>query len=352
MTILDRYLFNAIVGSTLLVLLVLLALGGFVEFVSQLGDIGQGSYDMFTAAQYVLLKMPRLAAGLLPVSALLGALLGLGALASGSELIVLRAAGVSAGRMARAVALTGALIAGVGGIVGEFVAPQMDLYARQMRAIAKSGPVEMIGSSSAWLRDGNVIFNVRSGMGGAEQAGLFAYRLGEPGALAGIGRADPVDLNAETTLTDYRESRFDRDEVSIDTSVSDSQAVILRDLLTLTAVRDSNLTAGELYRYIRYLKANAMDSERFEVAFWGRMAAIVGVIIMCVLALPFVFGSLRSTGAGARMIVGVLIGVGYFLLNRTLADSGAVFNLSPLVVAWFPTALLAVVTAIGLSRLR
>lgn len=351
MSILDRYLFKAIVGSTLLVLLVLLALGGFVEFVSQLNSIGEGNYDMAVAGQYVLLKLPRLAAGLLPVSALLGALLGLGVLASGSELIVLRAAGVSAGRLARSVGITGVLIALVGGVIGEFIAPQMDLLARQIRAVAKSGEIEMVGSSS-WLRDGNVIFNVRSAMEGIEYGGVFSYRIKAPGKLAGIGRADPVDLDADSVLSDYRESRFDTSGVRIDTEISPSQASILRDLLTLTAVRDSNLTAPELYRYVRYLKANALESDRFEIIFWGRMAGIAGVALMCVLALPFVFGSLRTTGAGARMIVGVLIGVAYFLLNRTLADSGAVFNLHPLLVAWLPTGLLAAATLFGLSRMR
>ena len=65
----------------------------------------------------------------------------------------------------------------------------------------------------------------------------------------------------------------------------------------------------------------------------------------------FVFGSLRDTGAGGRMIVGVLIGVGYFLLGSTMADSGTVFDLSPFVAAWLPTVLLTTGTLIALRRM-
>ena len=353
MPILNRYLFNAIAGATGMVILVLLSLGAFIEFVSQLDDLGQGSYDLWVAIKYVALKMPRLAVQLLPVSVLLGALLGLGALAAGSELIVMRAAGISGLRLARSVAIAGFIIAIIGALVGEFLAPQMDLYARQLRAVAKSGEADIAGSS-AWLRDGNVIFNVRPSIDGTDFGGVYTFRLGERGVLDGIGRGDSVlsDTDGEWVLGNFRESMFVPNGVTIGTEFEKERVSKLTDLLAITAVRESSLTAQELRAYVAYLKANGLDADRYEIAFWGRIATIVGVAVMAMLALPFVFGSLRATGAGARMIVGVLIGVGYFLLNRTLADSAAVFDISPFLVAWAPTTLLAIVTVVGITRLR
>ena len=73
---------------------------------------------------------------------------------------------------------------------------------------------------------------------------------------------------------------------------------------------------------------------------------------MPMLAIGFVFGSLRSTGAGARLLVGVLIGLGYFLASRTLANSGEVFSIDPLLVGIAPTAALALATAIAIQRIR
>jgi len=351
--ILNRYLFNSITASTGLVILVLLSLGGFVEFISQLDDLGEGNYDLWKAMQYVALKMPRLAAGLLPVAVLLGSLLGLGALASSSELIIMRAAGVSPMRMARSVAVTGVIIATIGGVVGEFMAPQMDLYARQLRAVAKSGEADIAGSS-AWLRDGNLIFNVRPSIDGIDFGGVYVFRIGNGVFLSGIGRGDSVqsDEDGEWSLSNFNESQFVASGVTIGTEVEQERVSKLTDLLAITAVRESSLTGQELWVYVQHLKANGLDADRYEIAFWGRVATVVGIAVMCVLALPFVFGSLRSTGAGARMIIGILIGLGYFLLNRTMADSVAVFNLSPFLVAWVPTALLMVGTLIGLSRLR
>lgn len=353
MQIINRYLFNAITGATALVILVLLSLGAFIEFVGQLDDLGQGSYDLWKAIQYVGLKMPRLVVGLLPVSVLLGSLLGLGALASGSELIIMRAAGVSPMRMARSVAATGIIIALIGGGIAEFMAPQMDLYARQMRAVAKSGEADIAGSS-AWLRDGNLIFNVRPSIDGIDFGGVYVFRVGSGVFLSGIGRGDSVqsDEDEAWSLSNYKESEFVDRGVVIGTDVEQDRVAKLTDLLAITAVRESSLTGQELWAYVQHLKANGLDADRYEIALWTRAATIVGVAAMCVLALPFVFGSLRSTGAGARMIIGVLIGLGYFLLNRTFADSSAVFDLSPVLVAWLPTVLLIIGTVFGLRRLR
>jgi len=352
MRILNHYLFRAIAGSTGLVLLVMLSLGGFVEFVSQLDDIGQGDYDMLTAIQFVLLKQPRLAAGLLPVSALLGTLLGLGALASHSELIIMRAAGISAQRIARSVGLIGMGLAIVGGVVGEFIAPQLDLYARQMRAVAKSGSADMTGSS-AWLRDGDTIFNLRPSIDGTDFGGVYVFRMGDAGSLAGIGRADSVESEEDFwTLSNYKESLINEAGVGIGSDFDQEQVRKLSDLLAITAVRESSLTGTELWAYVQYLKSNGLESTRYEIAFWSRIATTAGIAVMCMLALPFVFGSLRSTGAGARMLIGALIGIGYFLVGNTMADSGAVFDLSPFLVAWLPTVALFIGTMIALSRLR
>ena len=89
-----------------------------------------------------------------------------------------------------------------------------------------------------------------------------------------------------------------------------------------------------------------------ETAFWARIARTVAVAIIVVLAVPFAFGPMRSTGTGARTVVGVMIGVVFFLLARMLESGGAVFDVPPIIVAWTPTALLALITTIAVARVR
>jgi lipopolysaccharide export system permease protein len=221
-----------------------------------------------------------------------------------------------------------------------------------MRAVAKSGGADIAGSS-AWLRNGDAIFNVRPSRDGIDYGGVYVFRMGKPGRLMGIGRADSEQTETEEwSLYNYRESYLVNGNVNISTSFDVDQIVALSDLLAITKVRESSLTGAELWTYVQHLKRNGLESDLYEIAFWSRVATLVSIGVMCMLALPFVFGSLRTTGAGARMVIGVLIGVGYFLLSRTMNDSGAVFDLSPILVAWLPTILLASGTIIGINRIR
>jgi lipopolysaccharide export LptBFGC system permease protein LptF len=57
-------------------------------------------------------------------------------------------------------------------------------------------------------------------------------------------------------------------------------------------------------------------------------------------------------GPGAHTLVGVLIGIAFFFLQNLVESGALVFNASPLVLAWFPTTLLALVATIFITRTR
>jgi lipopolysaccharide export system permease protein len=77
------------------------------------------------------------------------------------------------------------------------------------------------------------------------------------------------------------------------------------------------------------------------------VARTVAIVFAVLLAIPFVLGSLRSAGAGARTLVGLMLGMIFFLLQRLIESGTIVFQLNPIVLAWLPTALLMMV-ALGL----
>lgn len=355
MRILRRYLLRTILGTTGLVLAVLLSLGAFIEFVGQLDDIGVGDYGLFDAIGWVLLQMPRILVELLPVAALLGALLGLGSLASRSELIVLQAAGVSPRGLARAVLVTGLAMALVGFVFSLYLAPPLERYGRQQRELAKFGQAGISAGGNAWIRDRGTILNVVPPSEEDPAGNVYVFRFDDSGTLNGIGRAESVRAGADKRwfLRNYAESRFS--PTAVTTSLT-PEALALEgvnpDLLGLTVVREETMTGAALWRYVQYLKKSGLNAREYEVAFWSRIASVLAVPLMCVLAVPFVLGPLRSGGAGLRMLAGLGIGLTWFLVSRTLADGGAVWSLNPVFVAWLPTALLAMATALALSRAR
>ena len=354
MRILSGYLLRTVIAATAIVLLALLALAGFIEFVGQLDDTGTGGYTVAGAVLYAALRLPLLSVEMLPMAALLGALLGLGGLAAHSELVAMRAAGISARRLSVAVAVSGVVLAVAGSALGEFIAPPLDQFARKYRNSARN-ETDLVGQRSTWVRDGNTIFNVERISSELEFGGVFIFEVGPKLELLSVGHADRAGLDADDrwVLENFEETRFTSERVA---GAVQPRAVqdhnVNAELLGIAALKPSSLSLRGLVDYLRYLKVNRLDAAAYQTEFWNRIANSFSIVLMPMLAIGFVFGSLRSAGAGARLLVGVLIGLAYFLVSRTLANSGQVFNLDPFVVAWAPAAALAVITATAVSRVR
>ena len=354
MRVVAGYLMRTIVGGTGLTLLVLLALAGFIEFVGQLDDTGEGSYTTFGALLYTTLRMPLLAVDMLPVATLVGALLGLGALAGNSELIAMRAAGISATRLAVTVALTGILIAAGGAVVAEYLAPPMDQFARKYRTAARNESSQS-GSRNTWVRDGDTIFNVESDEAQLRFGGIYVFELASAGELAAVGHARQAELaTAEGwALQNFGETRFTEGTISATSVPRHLQRFnVDAELLGIAALRPRSLSMSGLSAYLSYLAGNGLDTRAYETELWRRIGDVSAVVAMPVLAIGFVFGSLRRSGAGARLLLGVLIGLAYFLVSRTLASSGQVYALEPALVGLLPALLLAVVAVVAVVRVR
>src|SRR5690625_2110968 len=92
------YVGKTVFMAVLMVLLVLLALDVVGTFIDEMGSL-RGEYTLFEALVYVLLTVPGRVYQYLPYASLVGCLAGLGILANASELVVIRAAGVSVARL-------------------------------------------------------------------------------------------------------------------------------------------------------------------------------------------------------------------------------------------------------------
>jgi lipopolysaccharide export system permease protein len=352
--ILSQYLMRTILASTALVLVVLLALAGLFEFIAELDDT-RGDYQTPRVILYTLLRLPQLAFEMLPVAALIGALLGLGALAANSEIVVMRSAGLSVRRLAAMVATTGLLLLVATALLGEFIAPPLDYFARNMRQEARFGQEEDRLGNATWVRDGPVILHLERVSSEFEFGSIYVFLLGDDGGLASIARAENSGIDNEDrwVLENLRETRFENDSVRV---VESSRAIenfnIDAETLGISLVKPASLSGRGLLSYVAYLKRNSLDARQYETELWYRIARTATVVIMPVLALAFVFGSLRTGGAGGRLMIGIVIGLAYYLASEMLANSGQVFNFDPAVIAWLPSALLAVITLIALRRIR
>ncbi len=355
--ILGRYVVRTVLGYTALVMIVLLALGALFMFIGQQDDIGVGNYTATQALLFVALNLPSYLFQLLPVAALIGSLLGLGNLARGSELIVMRSSGVTTLRFCVWLGTAGLLLASLMFVVGEYVAPPLGSYARQLKVFAKFDEFNLAGNRATWVRDGDTIISVDQQSASTRFGGIKVFRVDPARKLVSVGRAESASVKGDKVwrLEKYVGTTFAQDSLAATVERDDERDVrtsLSSDFLGLAIAEPDTMGLRDLRGYIAHLQRNELQSSRFEAAYWSRLARFVAVLLVIILALPFCVGSLRNSGQGARTVIGVLIGAGFVLLSQTLESSGELFSLPPWMVGWLPTALLGVVTGTLLWRNR
>ena len=355
MNTLDRYLYRTVLIYTGMALGVLLTLGALFLFIGQQGDIGVGNYSAAEAFLFTVLNIPEQAFELLPIGAMIGALMGLGNLAAGSELVVTRASGVSVWRIAWPVGLAGFTLALVMFGIGEYVAPPMAQLAKREKTTSKLADISFAGSSGAWVKDGNLILRVQSGEVDQAFGGVSLFHLDGANKLLSVQHAERISVadpghwrlhNVATTR--FGDGRVDSDQMAESTMTSS----VNPDFLGLAATDPDLLTLRGLASYIDHLRRNHLGTAPLEIGYWSRIARLFAVIVVTLLSLPFVFGPLRTTGAGARTVIGVLLGVVFFLITGMVEKGGQLFGVDPIVVGWMPTVVIGMCTLVAISRTR
>lgn len=367
----DRYIGRSILLTSLLVLMTLVVLASIFAFVSELDEVGRGSYTVGRAAQYVFLTIPGKAYLLFAPAVLLGSLLGLGALASNSELTVMRAAGISTGRIIRAVVVTGVALMLMIALVGETVMPKTEQIAEQLRLTSLEERLSVKGSRGLWLKSANRYVNVGTVMPDFTLLDVVVHEF-ENNSLVMALEAARARLEADDwVLQDINVTEFSGTNVLISSHEEMSWGAFLRrnsvtdkkngvnntpselvsaDVLKSISVSPESLSARNLWEQVGYLNDNQLDSRRIELAFWVKVASPLSTLVMLMLSLPFVFASQRSGGAGQKIFIGIILGIAYALLNRLLTQLALANGLSPAFSAFLPLLFFLAIATIGIKR--
>ncbi len=354
MKILDTYIAKTIISGTLMVLLVLGALLAFVDFVSELDDVGKGQYSMLQAGGFVLLSLPKRLYELFPTAVLIGSLLSLGALAGNSELTVMRASGVSIMRIVLSVLKAGFILLVFVALVGEFILPSSEKQAQELRAKNLNQTISLAGESGFWARDGQRFVYVSHVFPGNKLGNVKIYELSKDNKLIRMTHVKSAKYIAgQWQLNQLKQTEFSNDHIESRKKSSEVwQKLINPDLFSVVSLAPDNMSAVDLYKYNDYLKTNNLDSSHYELAFWIKIFTPISSLVMLLIALPFIFGSQRSSGAGNRMLVGLLLGIGFYLLNRMVNHLGQVYHVLPFISASAPIILAAFASFYALRKVK
>ena len=352
MRILDGYLGRSLLQTTGFTLLVLVGIGTLIKFIEQLRSVGRGTYDIVDAALYTLYSMPNDIVIFFPMAALIGGLLGLGALASNSELVVMQAAGLSRFQIIRSVMKTALIIAVIMMAIAEWVVPEAQKTAKHLRTTEISGGSVFNAQKGVWAKDGNTFINVNNVDESGRLDGLTMYKFNDKLELQAIKRA-------ETAFPDANGWQLSNvQEVLISPNQTKTQSVasffypskLTPEKLGVVSVKPETLSFSGLYSYLAYLSENDQDTSTYELAFWRKVVQPVTIAVMLLVALSFIFGPLRSVTMGARIVMGVVTGIAFHLTDRIFGPIVLVYELHPAVGAIMPSLLFVAIASFLLKR--
>ncbi|WP_371373298.1 LPS export ABC transporter permease LptG [Thalassotalea aquiviva] len=351
MRILDLYIGRIIATTTFLTLAVLVSVSSIIKFVEQMRAVGRGNYDLVHAALYSLYSMPRDIEIFFPMAALIGGLIGLGMMANNSELVVMQASGMSKLKIIKSVMKTALILIVLSMAIGEWLAPQGEATARELRAQAISSGSLISAKNGVWAKDGDLIVNINEVADTGTLKKLSFFKFDDNLEMKRWLTAESaVWVGQKWLLSKVEIANFTPQLITrINQESYEWKSSLTPDKLGVVTVKPEALSLRGLVSYLDYLNENQQDTSRYMLAFWRKLMQPITVAVMLLVALSYIFGPLRSVSMGARIMMGIGTGICYDFINRMFGSMSLTFNFSPFLGAVLPS-LLFVMVAVYLIR--
>ena len=329
---LDIYIARHIWSAVAMVLLVILGLDLMTALGSELDALDNGA-SFKQVLTYIVLTVPRRVYEFMPLTVLVGCLVGLGALANNSELTVMRASGVSLWRIVWSVMQAVSVFILAAAILGEFVAP----VSQRMAEIEQSRYKGVASTKGFWLREDNDY--------------IFVQSVRSDGVLQGVSRHRFSDHQWQQTLV-AEKGIYEAKEWSLQglqIVAPEAQRIIQTGqdvmpwpvslkphLLSILSMDPQHLAIDDLVQYSQYLDQSGLESAPYELAFWKKILQPLASLSLVFVAISFIFGSTRSVTLGQRVLVGVLVGLAFNYAQAVLGPASSVFGFTPLLAYLMP----------------
>ena len=336
----DAYIRNSVLMAMLLVLLVLGGLDFLFTVFDELGGTNE-RYQTADALQYVLLTFPRHVYDLLPMTALMGSLIGLSILASSNELVVMQAAGVKTGRIVWAVMKPAILVMVIGLILGEYVTPSLDLRAEVNKTVANSNEVAL-SNFGDWQRDGNNFLHFNAIEPEGILHGVSIYSFNDDQKLIGNIKADTARYQSENWLLEnVQTTTFTQSDDGLQSELQSLPVLawdvdLSPELLQLMIVDSDSLSISDLYFYARRFIEQGQDASAYQMNFWEKALQPLATAALVLVAISFIFGPLREATMGSRVFTAVSFGLLFIILQQTFSTIGLVYQLNPFLAVLTP----------------
>lgn len=348
--VVDRYFLRVIFIAILGTLFFLLGIDFMVQSSERSDALGIGHYTFWVMIYTQLLNVPQRSIEFMPAAVLVGTLMGLGQLGARNELTVVRASGVSRLRVARPGLLLAIMLGIVLILIGEYLAPYASARSESIRNQALGRTSQTLYAQGVWVKD--------------KQGAVHIGTLNPDGSLGDL-RFYRVAANGQVTIQDSVSASYHEDHWILQGnrafSLTPERAAPVKSqtvwdknftpkMLLGAANTESANTIGALLTLNRFLNVNDLNHSSESLRLWQRLLLPLTTATMLLVALPFAFNGNRSGGSGNRLVIGILLGVSYYVVQGILARLCILFHWPPLLGALMPIVLFALPSILLLAR--
>jgi lipopolysaccharide export system permease protein len=352
MTRLEVYVAACVLRAVLLSAAALVALFSLLEFVDQLGAVGQGRYNLGDALVYALLTLPARVLQVAPVAMLLGTLLGLGLLSRQSELIIMQSLGLSAARIVGTVVKLAIPMVILLFLAAEYVVPPAQALADSRRAAEISAGAPALNVAGFWAQKDRSFLSVQSIRGDHPQ-NINIYSFAPDGSLTRSLHAITAEVEPGGTwrLGNVTEETVTDSQFSVrHFAQMDWPGFVQPTEIRLLMLPPDALPPLALFNYIGVLDQRHQHAIRYRQELWATLSIPVSMLAMIMMATAFVFSAARARSAGQQIIIGGILGIGFLFLQQITAYLVLLLDLEPAPATLALPLLLSAAACLQLSR--
>lgn len=326
-----------------------------LDLLGKSGDIlavaGNGQSEIL---KYVGLRIPQLIASFLPYSVLLATLITLVTLNQNSEVISMKAAGLSAHQVLAPLLLTALVMSALSFAFNERVVTRATATLKAWEG-AEYGPIPLDSAvkTNVYLTSGaNILSAARlTGTGEAiRMEDVTWYERNNAGKLTRQLRAD----SAGFANPGWRLSGIEQFDVGAADSTT-LETLVVGEGLTVAQIELDSVDADaqdffSLAQSIDAYEAVGRDTGELRAKWWHKLSGPLSAFLMPLLGAIAAFGLARSGQVFIRAIIGMALGFAYFVIDNAALAMGSFGGYPPFLAAWAPFFLFALIGETVLIR--
>ena len=321
------------------IVLGLIALFSFFDFIREINDLGKGGYGLLQVINYVILSMPGHIYEIIPLGVLIGAMYTVGQLSQNSEFTVMRSSGLSVKKIAASLIYVGLLFCLLTFVIGDLISPNSEKNAQRLKISSTDSVVSQEFKSGFWIKDGKSFVNIENVLPDSSLEDIHIYEFDNDFKLRTIVNAkEGFFQDGQWKLKDISLTSMGEDKVIL-TKIENGnwKSLIRPEMMNALIISPEKMSTMNLVKFINYLQINNQKVTKYEIALWEKLIHPIMPLVMLIFAVPFGFLQERSGGKYLKMFIGIVIGISYQILNTMIRHLGLLNDWQPFMSSLIPT---------------